>query len=141
MLINRTKEEEKTTLPEKCPNTEFFSVLRFTLQIAVFSPNTRKCGPEKNPYLDTFHAVRITKSSGKLHQKGHKNKKSYLKLLKIFDLNQVWINFIEANSFHWHLLVIVWKAFSWSNNITLVIIPMAKYLTASYWLSYQWQNI
>ena len=23
----------------------------------VFSPNTRKYGPEKTPYLDTFHAV------------------------------------------------------------------------------------
>ena len=24
---------------------------------AVFSPNTEKYGPEKTPYLDTFHAV------------------------------------------------------------------------------------
>ena len=24
---------------------------------SVFSPNTRKYGPEKNPYVDTFHAV------------------------------------------------------------------------------------
>ena len=23
----------------------------------VFGPNTGKCGPEKTPYLDTFHAV------------------------------------------------------------------------------------
>ena len=23
----------------------------------IFSPNTGKCGPEKTPYLDTFHAV------------------------------------------------------------------------------------
>ena len=23
----------------------------------VFSPNTEKCGSEKTPYLDTFHAV------------------------------------------------------------------------------------
>ena len=29
----------------------------FTPQISVFSPNTGKCGPEKTPYLDTFHAV------------------------------------------------------------------------------------
>ena len=34
------------TLREKCPNTEFFS-----------GPNTGKYGPEKTPYLDTFHAV------------------------------------------------------------------------------------
>ena len=25
----------------------------------VFSPNTGKCGPEKTPYLDTFHEVQI----------------------------------------------------------------------------------
>ena len=27
----------------------------------VFSPNTGKYGPEKTPYLDTFHAVANTK--------------------------------------------------------------------------------
>ena len=26
----------------------------------VFSPNTGKFGPEKTPYLDTFHAVYVT---------------------------------------------------------------------------------
>ena len=30
----------------KCPNTEF-------------QPNTKKCGSEKTPYLDTFQAVDI----------------------------------------------------------------------------------
>ena len=25
----------------------------------IFSPNTKKYGPEKTPYLDTFHAVSI----------------------------------------------------------------------------------
>ena len=28
-----------------------------TPYLSVFSPNAGKCGPEKNPYLDTFHAV------------------------------------------------------------------------------------
>ena len=28
-------------------------------QISAFSPNTVKYGPEKTPYLDTFHAVLI----------------------------------------------------------------------------------
>ena len=28
-----------------------------SVQISVFSPNTGKYGPEKTPYLDTFHAV------------------------------------------------------------------------------------
>ena len=36
------------TLREKCANTEYLSA---------FSPNARKYGPEKTPYLDTFHAV------------------------------------------------------------------------------------
>ena len=29
--------------------------------LSVFSPNAKKCGPEKNPYLNTFHAA--TKSA------------------------------------------------------------------------------
>ena len=36
-------------LREKCPNTEFF--------LSVFSPNVGEYGPEKTPYLDTFHTV------------------------------------------------------------------------------------
>ena len=32
----------------ECPNTGFFS-----------GPNTGKYEPEKNPYLDTFHAVQV----------------------------------------------------------------------------------
>ena len=27
-----------------------------------FSPNTGKCGPEKTPYLDTFHAMGVINS-------------------------------------------------------------------------------
>ena len=47
-------------LREKCINTEFFSSPYFPvygLTVFVFSPNTGKYGPEKTPYLDTFHAV------------------------------------------------------------------------------------
>ena len=29
------------------------------LYFPVFSPNTRKCGPEDTLYLDTFHAVKV----------------------------------------------------------------------------------
>ena len=56
----------KCALREKCPNTEFFMVRilphsdwirRVTEYLSVFSPNARKYGPEKSPYLDTFHAV------------------------------------------------------------------------------------
>ena len=35
-------------LREMCPNTEYLSI---------FSPNAGKYGPEKTPYLDTFHTV------------------------------------------------------------------------------------
>ena len=60
------KSFEKIALREKCPNTEFLLVriflhldwiLRFTPYISLFSPNTEKYGPEKNPYMDTFHLV------------------------------------------------------------------------------------
>ena len=33
--------------------------LRITELIFVFSPNTGKYGPEKTPYIDTFHAVKL----------------------------------------------------------------------------------
>ena len=53
-----------------CPNTEFFLVLIFqhsdwirtdTSYLSVFSLNAGRCGPEKTPYLDTFHAVACLK--------------------------------------------------------------------------------
>ena len=49
----------EATLREKCPNTEIFLalILPHTLYLSVFSPNAEKYGPEKTPYLDTFHAV------------------------------------------------------------------------------------
>ena len=55
-----------TKLREKCPNTEFFQVRIFpylnwrrrdTLCLSVFSLNAGKYGPEKTPYLETFHAA------------------------------------------------------------------------------------
>ena len=56
----------EVTQRKKCPNTEFFLVhifmyldwiWIFTPSISVFSPNIWKYGPEKTPYLNTFHAV------------------------------------------------------------------------------------
>ena len=38
-------------------NTERYAVRRDTEYLSVFSPNAGKYGPEKTPYLDTFHAV------------------------------------------------------------------------------------
>ena len=57
---------QTSTLREKCPNTEFSLVRIFphsdwirkdTSYLSVFSPNAGKYGPEKTPYLDTFHTV------------------------------------------------------------------------------------
>ena len=54
------------TLRENCPNAEFFSgpyFPAFGLNTKIYSLNRRirfKCtkyGPEKTPYLDTFHAL------------------------------------------------------------------------------------
>ena len=55
----------RASLREKCLNTEFLLVRIFshsdwlrrdTKYLSVFSPNAGKHGPEKTPYLDTFHA-------------------------------------------------------------------------------------
>ena len=56
------------SLREMCPNKEFFLVRVFphsdwirrdTSYLSVVSPNARKYGPVKTPYLDTFHAVML----------------------------------------------------------------------------------
>ena len=57
------------SLREKCPNTEFFSgpyfsayrlnTERYGAISLLFSPNTGNYGPEKTPYLDTFHKVNV----------------------------------------------------------------------------------
>ena len=45
-------------LREKFPNAEILLVRIFaTSYLSVFSPNAEKYGPEKPPYLDTFHAL------------------------------------------------------------------------------------
>ena len=43
------------TLREKSPNAEFFLVRTFLK----YFPKTRKDGPEKTPYLDSFYAVKF----------------------------------------------------------------------------------
>ena len=50
---------EKHFLREKCPYAKFFlSLFSRILEIyGVFSPKKGKYGPEKTPYLETFHAV------------------------------------------------------------------------------------
>ena len=55
-----------STLCEKCPKYGVLSgpyfphsdwMRRDTKYLSVFSPNARKYGPKKTPYLDTFHKV------------------------------------------------------------------------------------
>ena len=57
-------------LRKMCPNTESFLVSIFphsdwirrdTSHLSVFSPNVGKYGPGKTPYLNTFHAVLISR--------------------------------------------------------------------------------
>ena len=64
----RKLEQMKESLCDMCPNTEVFLVHIFlhldwvgrdTKYFSVFSPNAGKYGPEKTPYLNTFHAVNI----------------------------------------------------------------------------------
>ena len=64
------------TLREKCPNTKFFLVRIFphsdwirrdTSHFSVFSPNAGRYGPEKTPYLDTFHTVSVFKNDWRTH--------------------------------------------------------------------------
>ena len=66
-ISNRSK-NGSSALREMCPHTEFFLVRifphsdwirRYTKYFSVFSPNAGKYGPEKTPFFDTFHAVRI----------------------------------------------------------------------------------
>ena len=68
LWLNNTlrKKWNRVTLREKCPNTEFFLVRIFphsewirkdTNYLSVFTLNVGKYGPEKTPFLDTFHAV------------------------------------------------------------------------------------
>ena len=52
---------ETNALRKKCSDTEFFLV-RIYPHSDVFSPIAGKYGPEKNPYLDPFHALVNIKS-------------------------------------------------------------------------------
>ena len=78
------------TLRQKCPNTEFFLVRIFLysdLIRTVFSPNTRKYGPEKTLHLDTFHAVHDFKNKYFLYSSHHEKyviNLSFKRLLETF---------------------------------------------------------
>ena len=55
--ISFNSEAFKKTLNDKLSGLESKSLRE---KISIFSPNTGKYGPEKTPYLDTFHAVTLT---------------------------------------------------------------------------------
>ena len=61
----------------------------------VFGLNTGKYGPEKTPYLDTFHAVEI------LHSKCVKKEKQILKLIKTKPREKITIEKEEIVSNDW----------------------------------------
>ena len=65
-VFRDTKNQTCFALRGKCPHTEFFLVRIFrhsgwmrrdNSYLSVFSSNVGKYGPEKTPYLDTFHAM------------------------------------------------------------------------------------
>ena len=73
VIIGFWKISEHLLLREKCPNTEFF-LFRIFLYLDRIR-RTGKYGPDKLPYLDTFHAGRIWKKQkqkqfGDLTRKG-----------------------------------------------------------------------
>ena len=72
--IRSKKRFVESSLREKCPNTKFFLVRilphpdwirRDTKYLSVLSPNAGKYGPEKTPYLNTFHTVVNSDSLGR----------------------------------------------------------------------------
>ena len=46
-----------------CPYFPLFKLNAEIYGVNLFTPNTRKYGPEKTPYLDTFHAVIAAESN------------------------------------------------------------------------------
>ena len=54
MILQIILYSEVLTLREKCPNTELLLVRIFARSDRT---NAGKYGPEKTPYLDTFHTV------------------------------------------------------------------------------------
>ena len=69
LMVEWRQETRNKTLREKCPNTELFLVRIFphshwirrdTPYLSVFSLNAGKYGAEKTPYLDTFHAGKVS---------------------------------------------------------------------------------
>ena len=75
------------TLREKCLNRDFFLVRIFpysdwirrdTPYLCALSPNAGKYGPEKSPYLDTFHTVLICPLHAKLKRNNQLHTISYI---------------------------------------------------------------
>ena len=63
------------------------------LSLSVFSPNAGKYGPEKTPYLDTFHAVLLKQTS---------NSSSYI--FRAASIIMKWEQLLEVATFPRHVL-------------------------------------
>ena len=55
----------------------------------VFSPNTEKCGPEKIPYLDIFHAVLLLLSMSQSSAKSKPKNTHTSTCFHIYELRQI----------------------------------------------------
>ena len=87
------------TLREGCSNTEFFLVRIFLYSV---SPNRGKNGPEKTPYLDTFHTVWILKIS--FFQNFHQQEKFWNHLL-----DSTLRKAVKKSPYHVYLIRPDWK--------------------------------
>ena len=68
VILRKTQNSKQVcvfTLHEKCRNTEFFWYFPY---FPVFGLYTGKCGPERTPHLDFFHAVLLSKKAPALEQ-------------------------------------------------------------------------
>ena len=98
-------EEGRYPLHEKYPNTEVFLVriflhsnwIRSTSYFFVFSLNAEKYGPEKTPYLDTFHVVFVRKNSVPGHFSRSVCFSSLTKLVPLSDLQDLLFPLLAKN--------------------------------------------
>ena len=95
------------------PNSDW--IRKDTPYLSIFNPNAGKYGPEKTPYLDTFHVVwrRWFEKNGKIYRK-MKNGKIYRKMKEreLISENLVWTLKLLMSIYHtkgkegWYLTMI-----------------------------------
>ena len=126
---------------EKCPNTEFFLVRIFphsdwirkdTPYIFVFSPNARKYGPERAPYLDTFHAVsfRIQSECEKIQKRKNSIFERFSHSLYLNFFNYMTLSWLKKSSNQWQKIWIKLVTYN-ANSKELIYRDASEFL----WLS------